>query len=390
MEQVGAKHRQDHGMINRLTTILLCLTLATTGCQSSWRKQDMQAARVTEPPLAADMTCVELVDFLNRQNKDLQGWRSSSTRMEVRVPNFPRQKLNNAAIACQSPNYFRLTASGLIATADLGSNNQRCWAYVKPGEPAVLTWRHEDTPLLQHIPTGVPYIDPNWLMLVLGVTPLDANEYRMNSSGSILEMAAIEDAPSGRPMRRVIRVDRTRRVVREHAIYDSEGHKLVSAVLGNHRWVNNKLMAHSVTLDFPQMQSEIKLTFKDIETNPHLPDTLWHLPDHELQVVDLGDMIRNNMLADSAQQPAPAFNDQSQSPRIQLQAPSFDDQYPKSAAVQSESQFYGSESEPNPFATEEVPEPEWSTTPISHARTIDTAAPAAKPKRRGFFGRFGL
>lgn len=393
MELVDGTHRRDHGMINRLTILLLfCLTLASVGCTSPWHKKEVQAARISEPPLSESMTSKELVELLNRQNSDLQGWRSTSARMEVRVPNLPRQKLNDASIACQSPNYFRLTASGLIASADLGSNNKRCWFYVTPGEKAVMTWRHEDTPLLQHIPEGVPYVDPSWLMLVLGVTPLDADEYRIRSNGSILELAKIEDTASGRPVRSVIRVDRTRRVVREHAIYDSEGHKLVGAMLGTHRWVNNKLIPHSVTLDFPQMRSEIRLTFRDIETNPNLPDALWHLPDHDLRVVDLGDLIRNKLMADSGERYSSAANAEFYPPQIELQNPEFGDAgqaMQRSAFVPSTSQ---TAPESNSFAAEEIPEPEWSVNPISHTRSIPASnpSPAARRPKRGFFGRIGF
>lgn len=385
-------------MINRITIcLLLSLTVQSVGCTSSWRKEELQAARVTEPPLAANTTSQELVELLNRQNKDLQGWRSTTARMEVRIPNFPRQKLNDASIACQSPNYFRLTADGMIAHADLGSNNQRCWFYVTPGEKAVFTWRHEDTPLLQHIPDGVPYIDPNWLMLVLGVTPLDASEYRISSNASMLELAKIEDTPSGRPLRRIIRVDRTRRVVREHAIYDSEGHKLVSAVLGSHRWVNNQLIPHSVTLDFPQMKSEIRLTFRDIETNPNIPDALWHLPDHDLQVVDLGNLIRNKMQADQGERYVSAANDQFHPPQIQLQTPEFGSSmqhtdYAPSQSANETTNPFAAQRYSDPPAADEIPEPDWSTTPISHSREIppNNFAPAGRKPKRRFFGRFGF
>ena len=371
------------------------------------------------------MTSVELVDFLNRQNRDLNGWRSTSTKMEVKFPNIPRQRLSGA-IACQAPNYFRLTASNLIATADLGSNNQRCWVYSKPGEGAVMTWRHEDTPLLQQVPTGVPYIDPNWLMLVLGVSPLDANEYDIRpAEGGQLWLTAVEDTASGRPIRRVIKVDRVRRVIREHAIYDSEANLLVSAILGNHRWSGDKLIPNSVTLSFPRMKSEIRLAFNDVETNPHLPDSLWHLPNHDLEVVDLGEVIRSRFAPDTFSPAQNEFspsqnefssaiadnNGQYQPPQIQLQQPDFNDagfagtddsvfgdnQPTRHAFVDPSITSGPRESFPSQFDgtnttadAEAIPEPEWSANPISHSRNLDGPSPTgtAPRKRRSFFDRF--
>lgn len=395
-------------MITRPNNFFFFLVLLTSlGCQSSWSKKDtFSANRVSEPPLSERMTSVELVNFLNRQNQNLNGWRSTSTKMEVKFPNIPRQRLSGA-IACQAPNYFRLTASNIIATADLGSNNHRCWVYSKPGEGAVMTWRHEDTPLLQQVPTGVPYIDPNWLMLVLGVSPLDANEYDIRpAEGGQLWLTAVEDTASGRPIRRIIKVDRMRRVIREHAIYDSEANLLVSAVLGNHRWSGDKLIPNSVTLSFPRMKSEIRLAFNDVETNPHLPDGLWHLPDHDIEVVDLGDMIRSRFGPTSNSPAQDEFrtavadstavtNGQYQPPQIQLQQPVFGDtadvnQQPTQSAFIDRgftSQFDG-----EPATSDEaIPEPDWSTNSISLTRTLENepaSARPAPPKRRSFFDRF--
>ena len=158
--------------------ILLISVCSSVGCQFPWTKAE---PRSTQPPaLSMNITSDELVQHLNSKTQGLEGWRCTSTRMQVRLPNGMSQRLKGA-IACQAPNYFRLTASNVIATADLGSNNHRCWVYVKPGESAVMTWKHEDTALLQQIPSGVPYIDPNWLMLVLGVTPLDPADYEISS-----------------------------------------------------------------------------------------------------------------------------------------------------------------------------------------------------------------
>ena len=287
-------------MIRNPATILLLLTaVSTSGCLWGRHGKDVSAARIQEPPLSENMTTQELVDYVNRQNQDLNGWQSTATKMEVRLPNMIPQRLSGS-IACQTPSYFRLTADNLVAKTDLGSNNHRCWFYVQPGESAVMTWKHEDTPLLQQVPLGVPHIDPNWLMLVLGITPLDASDYQIRSAANQqLWLESIAASPSGRPLRRVIKVDRVHHVVREHLIADSEANVLVKAVLSDHRWKDNRLIPHCVQLDFPQMKTEIRLTFREIETNPRLPDSLWYLPDSEVDVVDVGEIIRHKIAAEN-------------------------------------------------------------------------------------------
>lgn len=427
-------------MIRNPATILLLLTaVSTSGCFWGRHGKDVSAARIQEPPLSENMTTQELVDYVNRQNQDLNGWQSTATKMEVRLPNMIPQRLSGS-IACQTPSYFRLTADNLVAKTDLGSNNHRCWFYVQPGESAVMTWKHEDTPLLQQVPLGVPHIDPNWLMLVLGITPLDASDYQIRSAANQqLWLESIAASPSGRPLRRVIKVDRVHHVVREHLIADSEANVLVKAVLSDHRWKDNRLIPHCVQLDFPQMKTEIRLTFREIETNPRLPDSLWYLPDSEVDVVDVGEIIRHKIAAENPHladrllgrsqgftEVTPAAGDIEQrnagqqyadarspgtSPDIRLGQPRFGNTVVDTANPFAEVETrqppadpfrdapaFGvgstpadsmpADSAPPPIdhgflgaSPPAIPEPEWSTSSISHSR------PEPPPPKRGFFDR---
>lgn len=419
-------------MIRVLTLMaVIVAALASTGCNISSNRNRFSASRVTEPPLSENMTTQELVDYINKQNEDLDGWRSTTTKMHVRLPNMIPQRLSGA-IACQTPSYFRLTADNLVAKTDLGSNNHRCWAYVQPGESAVMTWKHEDTPLLQQVSLGIPYIDPNWLMLVLGITPLDAGDYQIRpAEKQQLWLESIVGSPSGRPIRRVIKFDRVHHVVREHVIADSEANVLVRAVLTDHRWKNNRLIPHCVRLDFPQMKTEIRLTFRDIETNPHLPDSLWYLPDSDVEVVDIGEIIRHKMAAENPHLADQLLGRESMTPfdeRGPLRAPlqngnsfeqfpeltgsspqQFADAGPRGALNPSvrleEPQFGESEyvEQQNPFAEsaqsssdsdqepltldydfigageDDIPEPEWSATSLSH--TVQPATPLPRKRK---------
>ncbi|MCA9083348.1 MAG: hypothetical protein KDA81_04795 [Planctomycetaceae bacterium] len=352
--------------------MMLLVLVALTGCQSTLNHQ---AARQCDPALPMTLTCAELVDYLNSQNHGLVGWCCTSTSMHVRLPNGLSQRLTGN-IACQAPQYFRLTAHNVIATADIGSNASRCWFYTRPGEPAVLTWKHEDTPLLTKLPEGVPYIDPNWLMLVLGVKPLDTSDYTLSrapGSSQELWLTAIEDAPEGRSMRRVIKVDTVRGVIREHALYDSEANPLVRAELSQHRACQGHLIPHHVRLLFPQMDSEMVLKFDGPQTNPNLPDELWRLPDNNVQVVDLGEVIRHRMSV---------AGNSPNATRVRLQAPQFDPPVQSAMSPSTSSAFDG------PATTDAaIEEPDWDQ-PISYSqpRNTPTAAPLqAQPVRRGFW-----
>lgn len=366
-------------MIDYFFRILPAVVLLTmsSGCQLPWQKEQ---ARYVDPALPMTLNTSELVDYLNRQNQGLESWRCTTTRMEVRLPNALPVRLKGN-IACQAPRHFRLTADNVIARADLGSNDKRCWFYSRPGEPAVMTWKHEDSAMIQQVPSGVPYIDPNWLMLVLGVKPLDVSDYEVSkglSAGRELWLSAIEEGPSGRPLRRVIKVDTVRGVIREHSVYDSEANPLVRAHLSRHQSFNGHLIPRLVKLQFPQMDSEITLTFEDIETNPRLSEGLWRLPDNNVQVVDVANVIRQKSSLQHGQHKMaapPAYT-----PRVRLEPPVFR-KHDKTAFSPTESTLDGVSA----VATE-IAAPDWDT-PISFSKPAtsgpqNAASRPAKPKSK--------
>lgn len=303
-----------HGTHNQKThsirpAVLLCasvfLMIAPVGCRG-WLPFTNKVRRI-EPAMSMSIDRDTLVDKLNQQSAGLNGWRSHSTKLRVRAPGMPTSTLTGS-IACKSPNYFRLSADNVFAKADLGSNASKCWAYTKPGEPAILTWNHEDTKLIQQLDLGVPFIDPDWLMLVLGITPLDASKYQLGPAPNgrpELWLTAMEQTPQGRRMKRIIKVDSIEGVVREHALYDENNTAVVQAILSSHRPHAGYLVPGQVRLVFPSMKTELTLSFKSIETNPMLPDQLWHMPDKKVRVVDLGIVARQHLLA-SGRQIAPA------------------------------------------------------------------------------------
>jgi hypothetical protein len=328
------------------TVMVSMLVTMISGCNIlPWRQKEVR--RAVDPALPMTLNRDELVAYINSQHAGLSSWRSTKTKLSARFPGMPTQRLSGS-IACQYPQQFRLIAHNVLGQADLGSNSDRCWFYTRPGDPAVITWRHEDTRLLQQVQTGVPYIDPNWLMLVLGVKPLEASDYVLSAGpqGSRqLWLTAIEETPSGRPLRRSIKVDTVEGVVKEHTIHDSEAHLLVRAALSNHQSCGGHMIPGAVRLEFPQMDSEIVLRFSDVETNPDLPASLWLIPEsNSTPLVDLGDVIRQRLyhqglpVGDQGLQTA-SLPPEAQSfvgkSDIRLQQPVFDQQSPFAEIEQS-------------------------------------------------------
>lgn len=272
----------------------LILQAALAGCRSTGKTA---VVHHVDPVLSNTLSCEELVDYLNSQNKGLHGWRCMDTHVQVKTPELPFAQVLKGELACSAPNNFRLTADNTFGQADFGSNEELCWAYVRPGEPAVMTWRHEDSHLLEYVPGNFPRLDPEWLMVILGIQPLNAQDFRIQKppAGSRnLWLVSIEESANGQPLRRVIEVDTARGFAREHALVDHNGHDLVRAQLSNYRTCGGHVIPHTLKISFPPQKTELTLSFKGIEANCKVADALWTPPGGDrIAQVDLGDYVRS-------------------------------------------------------------------------------------------------
>ena len=145
--------------------------LSFTGCHLL-PSLSLTRQRTPDPAWPMSLSSPELIELINNQNRGLASWRCDDTVVTVHMKGQLPQRLNGSVL-CEAPSNFRLKASNLIARADLGSNTEKCWLYMEPGDPVVLTWRHEDAALLQHAAPEIPRLDPQWLMAILGVSLSD-------------------------------------------------------------------------------------------------------------------------------------------------------------------------------------------------------------------------
>ncbi|MEX0704326.1 MAG: hypothetical protein WD069_19655 [Planctomycetales bacterium] len=270
--------------------LLLCLMLA--GCSFGWPFVRRDAGQQFEPlPPAVDKA--QLVERLNLNASRIIAWRCNDATITAKgVP----ARLT-ATIAVESPQRFRLVASSITGNeADFGSNDDRFWFWMRRGEPRqVFTVSHEDFrrlgPRLQ-----IPF-QPDWLMEVLGVSPIDANEYQLahdDPQRRFARLTAERLMPDGRAVRRSIVVDTQRGgVIVEHSLYDDGGRLLAKASLLEHRMEPAGVtMPHQVRLEWPPAGLELTLSLGPIEINPlHLHERMWEVPAiPDSPTVDLGAM----------------------------------------------------------------------------------------------------
>lgn len=377
-------------MVNKCRIQAICLLLLM-GCNLMPSQQ--QQTRYVDPVLSMSLTCEQLTEHLNRHCRGLQAWKCIDTTVTVRMPNGIPHKLSGN-IACQAPRNFRLSASSVVAHADLGSNAERCWIYIQPGDGQVLTWRHEDAALLQYVAVGVPQIDPDWLMAVLGVVPLDPADFEVSSGPAgarELWLTAVTDDYEGRPLRRVIKVDTVTGLPREHVIYNSEREPLIRATLKEHTSCQGYLLPRTVNLEFPELDTELTLRFNKIETNCQLPTALWTVPEkRNVRVTDLGDLVRargpqtpsslpRHMLQHAAPAATPTDSGHSTFSSVQPVSEHFDSQAPPEFDQEAPADHRLTQHDPQAV-------PNWDTPPTGSSAPALTSRPRQQtPARRGFF-----
>ncbi len=250
-----------------------------------------------DPVIPMSLSREELVAHINRHSRELSSWRCLDTQIKIRMPNGLRHRLSGM-IACEAPSNFRLTARNVLASADLGTNHDICWFYMKPGDSPLIMWSHDDAELLDQVELGFPRIEPRWLMNVLGVVPLRPEDFSLSTgpAGSKeLWLQAIVEKPNGEAVRRAIKVDTMTGHVREHVIYDADRNPIIRANLSNYKTVDGNVLPTTVALEFPKLDMEIELSFPKIEPNAVTPQNLWQMPTGSDHVMNLGHEIRRQL-----------------------------------------------------------------------------------------------
>ena len=182
----------------------------------------------------------------------------------------------------------------MVASVDLGSNNERFWYWIRCGEPpAVFTVAYRDVDLVQRY-LEIPF-KPDWLMEVLGVTPLRGRmRLYPEAPGSNLVNLVSEHETAGQHMRRVIKVDRRSGQAVQHQLFDSEGRKVAQARLSHYKQTGDVQLARRIQLEWPQTKSSMTIRIGDVDVNTELAESLWELPDKQCNVVDLGEKLRHS------------------------------------------------------------------------------------------------
>lgn len=228
----------------------------------------------------------EIVAHVNRfatpagTHPPLTSWRATDVSFSRSgLPPVP------GTIAVEAPSRIRIRAAMPLShsdVADIGANEEEIWIWGH-GAKEIVTIRREHVPLaLQEM--QVPF-EPSWLMEVLGVTPINYDDFEIRRPQGEdcrwVDLVSPRDTSTGEQVVRVVRVDLCHGHISEHRIERSDGTLIASAALKDYApdASGQFEMPHYVRLEWPVTKTALTLRLGPIHANPPaLADTAWEVP----------------------------------------------------------------------------------------------------------------
>jgi hypothetical protein len=226
----------------------------------------------------------DLVRHLNANIARVNSWRCTSAKITSRERGLTPMSLS-AVISVEGDRNFRLTANNPLGgrEVDLGSNSERFWFWSPRSETKhVYTARHDQLAQAQEY-FPIPF-QPDWLMEVLGVIPIDETEVTLEPpepGARVGTLVANRVSPQGEPVKKLTVVDLCHGLVLEHWLLDQRGRLIAKATLRDHRPdpATGVVLPRQIDLDWPQARLGLALTFGPLEVNPtRLPPQTWTMP----------------------------------------------------------------------------------------------------------------
>jgi hypothetical protein len=276
------------------TAMLICfVALGMTGCMtiSTWRHKEPPLTKA-DPPLSNKSSAEEILARINENAYSefapdgLKSYRCDDVKVRMKGVPAPMR----ASIVVEAPRNLRLRVAHPLTggeAVDLGSNDQEFWFWAKDSQPAnVLVCSHDHIAAATQVTTLPLPFRPDWLMEVLGVTPISGSGYevrRTNNRSPIVELVSVQRTPDQKPVRRIVKVNMTYGVVLEHRIESTDGQMIAKATLNRHfRDPGTRLvLPRQISIDWPAAGQELALSleFTSVDFNaPAQSVAMWTVP----------------------------------------------------------------------------------------------------------------
>jgi hypothetical protein len=231
----------------------------------------------------------EIVAHVNRfatsegARPPLTAWRALQAKVTFAgTPTVP------ATVDVEAPSRVRIRAVLPFSNsevADIGCNHEELWFWHRMSPKEIVTIKHENVPYaLQQM--QVP-IEPQWLMEVLGVVPMNVDDFVMrpvsDHAGNMVDLVAERATPTGETVSRVVRFDLCHGRIVEHRIERADGTLVACATLGGYSPDASAqyVMPHVVQIEWPSTGAALKLEVGPILANPTpLADAEWRVPQY--------------------------------------------------------------------------------------------------------------
>ena len=314
-----------------LLTGIFCLLV--TGCPMN-RLPYLLVSRTQDCVLDPDISKDALVEHLNTNvlgtetSPGLSGWKTYDAKVRIVGSGIPIGF--STSVAVQAPRNLRISVAkpGGGQAVDIGSNEERFWFWTYE-QPELVTCCHEETSMALHrMRLPVP-IDPDWLMEIFGVMPIDGEDYvldRPSETNPIIDLIAVRSSPSGNHTEQIIRVNACTGRIDAHILRQLDGTILAKALLGDYRELpNGSALPTSIRISMPQVDKQLQITLGKIDANPFYGEsTLWAMPTMPgSRTVDLGVLSRQAMALPPEREIKTTSGFESKLPRQTLQEPSY-------------------------------------------------------------------
>src|SRR5207245_11303738 len=163
-------------------------------------------------------TSDQLFTVHNKNDRQIQTM--TCNPIELDITQEIQQFHISGKLACQRPRYFRMQADVVARTeADIGSNDQEFWYWIKRGDPYLIHCSYQD--LANGVRIPFPF-QPDWVMEALGMSEYETDPaaYRVLPSGRTIQLVQSTRNLQGQPVRKLTEVNSSTLRVIGHVIQD--------------------------------------------------------------------------------------------------------------------------------------------------------------------------
>jgi hypothetical protein len=235
----------------------LGVLLLVSGCaDSKWSLFRNSSTNVRLPP-DRQPTAAELVTMQNNNARRIQSLVCDPLELDI------TQGLQgfhiSGKLACQRPRYFRMHADVVgRAEADIGSNDQEFWYWIKHGDPYLVYCSYQD--LANGVRVPFPF-QPDWVMEALGVSEYETDPaaYTLLPSGRTFQLVQNTRNLQGQPVRKVTEFNASTLRVTGHIIQDERGKEICRALITQDQEIAGVVLPRKISFSYPAEKLKIDM-----------------------------------------------------------------------------------------------------------------------------------